>query len=468
MVTAGVYLLIRSSFLLEYSGIVLPMILWIGSITALYSSLIGLYQFDIKRIIAYSTASQLGYMMVAIGLSQYPLALAHLLNHAFFKACLFLSAGSLIHSENDHQRLTKYGGMGNITNMNMQAIGLASLALIAFPFTTGFYSKELIITMNRIPSIHPLIPFNLNVEMYLSFIYYLLTITGVITALYSIKILWLTFFSAVLSGWRFNLKTMDENSKSVITILTLLILLSIFMGYLCSDGYIGLGSGFMQNSIWMDLSNEKQLNTEFAVNCFYKNLTLIIIGFIMVVMILYLWMGYSNSKTKWMKWNWMNELGVKPTIFAPNHQIVLINYKVRRKPLWIGNIIMVRYFNRRFWYDYLLNHYLIGPVIVYGYKYNKYLDRGILEWLGPYGINQWLNLFSPMVKSWDFNGSIVWYGLSLFLALILSWGLLLIGQIWSDLIPALTGLNVESYSFEFEYLVILSLISWVWLSVNSK
>lgn len=103
MVTAGVYLLIRSSPVLEYSSTVLLLCLWIGAITTLFSSLIGLFQQDIKKVIAYSTMSQLGMMVIAIGLSSYNIALFHLINHAFYKGLLFLGAGSVIHAVSDNQ-----------------------------------------------------------------------------------------------------------------------------------------------------------------------------------------------------------------------------------------------------------------------------------------------------------------------------------------------------------------------------
>jgi len=111
MVTAGVYLLIRSSPLVEYSSTLLLICLWLGAITTLSSSMIGLFQKDIKKIIAYSTMSQLGMMVIAIGLSSYNVALFHLINHAFYKGLLFLGAGAVIHAVADNQDLRKYGGL---------------------------------------------------------------------------------------------------------------------------------------------------------------------------------------------------------------------------------------------------------------------------------------------------------------------------------------------------------------------
>ena len=145
MVTAGVYLLIRSSPLIEYSSTVLLICLWLGAITTVFSSLIGLFQQDIKKIIAYSTMSQLGMMVIAIGLSSYNIAIFHLMNHAFYKGLLFLGAGAVIHAVVDNQDLRKYGGLRVFLPLTYTVILIASLSLVAFPFMTGFYSKDFIL-----------------------------------------------------------------------------------------------------------------------------------------------------------------------------------------------------------------------------------------------------------------------------------------------------------------------------------
>jgi NADH-ubiquinone oxidoreductase chain 5 len=145
MVTAGVYLLMRSSPLIEYSPTILLICLWLGAITTVFSSLIGLFQQDIKKIIAYSTMSQLGMMVIAIGLSSYNVALFHLINHAFYKGLLFLGAGAVIHAVADNQDLRKYGGLFSFLPLTYTVILMASLSLAAFPFMTGFYSKDFIL-----------------------------------------------------------------------------------------------------------------------------------------------------------------------------------------------------------------------------------------------------------------------------------------------------------------------------------
>jgi NADH-ubiquinone oxidoreductase chain 5 len=143
MVTAGIYLLLRISPLLEGSESALILLIWLGSLTALFGAACGLVENDIKKIIAYSTSSQLGYMVVAIGVSQYSLALFHLINHAFFKSLLFLSAGAFIHGVLDQQDIRKMGSLALFTPITYGVFLLGSFSLMAFPFFTGFYSKDL-------------------------------------------------------------------------------------------------------------------------------------------------------------------------------------------------------------------------------------------------------------------------------------------------------------------------------------
>ena len=135
----------RSSPLLEYSSTVLLICLFLGGLTTVFSSLVGFFQQDIKKIIAYSTMSQLGLMVVAVGLSSYNVALFHVLNHAFYKAALFLGAGSIIHAVGDNQDLRRYGGLISFLPLTYSVILMASLSLVAFPFMTGFYSKDFIL-----------------------------------------------------------------------------------------------------------------------------------------------------------------------------------------------------------------------------------------------------------------------------------------------------------------------------------
>jgi NADH-quinone oxidoreductase subunit L len=145
MVTAGVFLVCRMSPIIEYAPIALDVITIVGASTAIFAATVGMTQFDIKRVIAYSTCSQLGYMFFAAGVSAYPAAMFHLTTHAFFKALLFLGAGSVIHALSDEQDLRNMGGIWRKVPVTYAMMWVGSLALAGFPFFAGFYSKDMIL-----------------------------------------------------------------------------------------------------------------------------------------------------------------------------------------------------------------------------------------------------------------------------------------------------------------------------------
>lgn len=145
IVTAGVFLLIRCSFMFECSTFTLGFITVVGARTGFRAATSGLLQNDLKKVIAYSTCSQLGYMVFVCGLSEYSLSLFHLANHAFFKALLFLSAGAVIHSVSSEQDFRGFGGLLKTLPYTHGMFLIGSLALRGFPFLTGFYSKDVIL-----------------------------------------------------------------------------------------------------------------------------------------------------------------------------------------------------------------------------------------------------------------------------------------------------------------------------------
>lgn len=145
MVTAGVFMVCRLSPMLEFAPISLDVITIVGASTAIFAATVGMTQFDIKRVIAYSTCSQLGYMFFAAGVSAYPAAMFHLTTHAFFKALLFLGAGSVIHAMSDEQDLRNMGGIWKKIPVTYVMMWVGSLALAGFPFFAGFYSKDMIL-----------------------------------------------------------------------------------------------------------------------------------------------------------------------------------------------------------------------------------------------------------------------------------------------------------------------------------
>lgn len=180
MVTAGVVLIIRSAPLFDYSPTATIIVGLIGSLTAFFAATVGLVQSDIKKVIAYSTCSQLGYMVMACGTASCLSSLYHLLTHAFFKALLFLGAGSIIHALLDEQDLRKMGGIIRGLPLTYVLMLIGSLSLAGFPYLSGFYSKDLILELTY------------NNYCLIS-IYWLASITAFLTAFYSFRLIYLSF-----------------------------------------------------------------------------------------------------------------------------------------------------------------------------------------------------------------------------------------------------------------------------------
>jgi NADH-quinone oxidoreductase subunit L len=226
MVTAGIFMVARMSPLFELSETALSVVLIIGSVTAFFMGLLGLVQNDIKRVVAYSTLSQLGYMTVALGVSAYSVAIFHLMTHAFFKALLFLAAGSVIIAMHHEQDMRKMGGLRKYMPITHWTSLIGSLALIGTPFFAGFYSKDSIILAVEASTIPG------------AGIAYVAVLSGVfITALYSFRMYFMTFWGK---------ERMDEHTRehlhespAVVTVpLILLAIPSIFIGFLTIDSVV--------------------------------------------------------------------------------------------------------------------------------------------------------------------------------------------------------------------------------------
>jgi NADH-ubiquinone oxidoreductase chain 5 len=376
MVTAGVYLLMRTSPLIEYSSTVLILCLWLGAITTVFSSLIGLFQQDIKKVIAYSTMSQLGMMVIAVGLSSYNIALFHLVNHAFYKALLFLGAGAVIHAVADNQDFRKYGGLIAFLPLTYSVMLIASLSLVAFPFMTGFYSKDLILE-----SAYGQFYFSGTV------VYFIATIGAMFTTLYSVKVLYLTFLTNP-NGPMVNYKNALATHEGDIFMslpLVILAVFAIFFGYITKDIFIGLGSAFFaDNSLFIHPTHEILLDTEFAVPTLFKLLPLIFTVSLSVVAIV------------------LSE-------FLPK---VLIGFKFSR----LGYNIF-GFFNQRFLIEMFYNKYITGLVLKLGGQTSKVLDKGSVELLGPYGLEKGLITVSRSIASLD-TGVITSYALYILIGLI--------------------------------------------------
>jgi len=247
MVTAGVFLIIRCSFFFEHSEIMLLLICLFGGLTCFFSGLIGCFVFDVKKIIAYSTCSQLGYMFFSSGLSKYDASIFHLFNHAFFKALLFLSAGSLIHALRDEQDIRKMGSLVNFLPFTYFCFFLGSLVIMGFPFLTAFYSKDFILEFAYSRYI-----------LDSDFIYFLGIISAFFTCFYSFRLLFFVFFNEY-NGFYFFIK---ENDFFLFLPMVLLSFCSIFMGFFFFDIFLGLGTPFFGQSIYILLFHYCYLDSE--------------------------------------------------------------------------------------------------------------------------------------------------------------------------------------------------------------
>lgn len=218
MVTAGIFMVARMSPLYELSEVALNLVLSIGALTALLMGILGVVQHDIKRVIAYSTLSQLGYMTAALGASAYAAAIFHLVTHAFFKALLFLAAGSVIIGMHHKQDMRGMGGLSRYMPITWVAMLAGALALIGFPGTAGFYSKEAIIEAmhySRLPGA--------------GFATFALTLGTFFTALYTFRMLFLTFHGRERMGAE-NRRHLQESPKTVTLPLLVLMIPSLVIG----------------------------------------------------------------------------------------------------------------------------------------------------------------------------------------------------------------------------------------------
>ncbi len=248
MVTAGVFLVARMSPLYEFATFTNLFITFIGAATAIFAASIALTQNDIKRVIAYSTCSQLGYMFFAAGVGAYNASIFHLTTHAFFKALLFLSAGSVIHAMHHEQDMRKMGGLFKKIPFTATMMWIGSLAIIGFPYLSGYYSKESILENAFYAS---------NGIAY--FAYLVGILTALLTAFYSWRLLFLTFHGENRS----ENKTYDHAHESPLVMTVPLFILaigSIFSGIFFADYFIGYyKKEFWDNAILLTESSHKYL-----------------------------------------------------------------------------------------------------------------------------------------------------------------------------------------------------------------
>ena len=239
MVTAGVFLVVRCSPIFEFSQFALNLVAIVGMVTAIFAASVALVQNDIKKIVAYSTCSQLGYMFFAAGIGAYHVAMFHLFTHAFFKALLFLGAGSVIHAFKDEQDIRNMGGIGKKLPYTYAFMLIGTLALTGFPFLSGFYSKDAIIEFAYLANT-PLGNYAASV--------------GILTAFFTSIYSWRLFFKVFHGPYNNKKILINETHESPIVMLLPLVFLSIgaiFSGYIFKNIFIGHHSiDFWQASIF--------------------------------------------------------------------------------------------------------------------------------------------------------------------------------------------------------------------------
>ena len=342
MVTAGVFLIARSSPLYEYTPLILSLITVAGACTAFFAATVGLLQNDLKKVIAYSTCSQLGYMVFACGLSNYSVGVFHLVNHAFFKALLFLGAGSIIHAVADEQDMRKMGGLKNFVPFTYSMMLIGSLALMGFPFLAGFYSKDVILE----------VAFG-KYSISGHFSYFLGSISAFLTAFYSIRLISLTFLMSP-NGYKAIICNSSDSSYSIMFSLILLSIPSIFIGYLSKDMIIGLGTDFWGSAIYILPNHMNLIDSEF-IQYKYKLLPLIL--------------SLSGSLFAFLFYNFFFDL--------------LINLKFNNK-----GRILYNFFNKKWYFDKLYNELIVQGFFNFSFNTSyKLIDRGIIEALGPMGLS---------------------------------------------------------------------------------
>ena len=340
MVTAGVFLVCRMSPLLEFAPFALNVITIVGAMTAIFAATIGLTQFDIKRVIAYSTCSQLGYMFFAAGVSAYPASIFHLTTHAFFKALLFLGAGSVIHAMSDEQDMRKMGGIWKKIPITYALMWVGSLALAGIPFFAGYYSKDLILEAAWAASSN---------SGYFAF--WLGCLAAFLTAFYSWRVLLLTFHGDFNSSK----EVLDHVHESPIVMLIPLFVLAlgaIFSGWYFYNDFVGYNwKEFWGNSIFIS-EKHKAFKLAHYVPLWVKYLPI----FLAILGIICAYLFY---------------------ILNPNLPKIL-----SKKFSPIYNL-----FYNKWYFDELYDYLFVKSFIKFGNFFWKKGDEGTIDRFGPNGIS---------------------------------------------------------------------------------
>lgn len=355
LVTAGLFLIIRCSVLFEECPVVLSIVTIIGSLTAFFAASVGLVQNDLKKVIAYSTCSQLGFMMFACGLSHYSIALFHLANHALFKALLFLSAGCIIHGLLDEQDLRKMGGYIQILPVSYTMVLIGSLALVGFPFLTGFYSKDVVLEVALA-----------SPSFVGSFAHWLGCTAAFCTSFYSFRLIFLTFINNSNSN-KVYVENAHEAPIAMILPLMFLAFGSIFWGFFSKDLFVGVGTSFFLTSISINFENLVLLEAEFAPTLL-KNIPFILTIFGAILSFLLINCSATSKN-------------------------VIFDYKIGGFYRTLYNFLI-----KKWHFDQIGNELVIHRIMNFGYRVSfQTLDKGSIEVFGAFGSS---------LKLWNLSKSI--------------------------------------------------------------
>ena len=374
MVTAGVFLVVRCSPIYEFSPFALSIITVIGMTTAFFAASIALVQNDIKKIIAYSTCSQLGYMFFATGVGAYNVAMFHLFTHAFFKALLFLGSGSVIHSFHNEQDINLMGGVRKKLPYTYIYMLIGTLALTGFPLFSGFYSKDAIIEFAYLEG---------------SFLGYFAAFIGITTAFMTSVYSWrliLKTFHGNFNNKKVNFENIHESPLVMLLPLLILALGAIFAGYLFKDLLIGLDSSpnFWRSSIFY----LNPLSTD------HPPIWFLLLTPILVII----------------------SIPLSYILFVKNKNI--INYLVdTNKPLY-------DFLKNKWYFDEFYNYLFVNPLKKIGYFFWKRIDISIIDKFGPDGVSSVIKKFSNIAVKFQ-SGFIYQYafimllGFSLILTILI-------------------------------------------------
>ena len=344
MVTAGVFLVVRCSPIYEYSELALSVITVIGMVTAIFAASVALVQTDIKKIIAYSTCSQLGYMFFAAGVGAYNVAMFHLFTHAFFKALLFLGSGSVIHSFKDEQDINLMGGVWKKLPYTYALMIIGTLALTGFPFLSGFYSKDAIIEFAYLRGN--------SVGMYAA---YVGIFTAFLTSIYSWRLIFKTFHGSYNNS-NVKIESMHESPPVMLIPLVVLSIGAIFAGMVFKDLFIGHSNSY---AFWSSsIKFLEPLSTEHPPTWFLFLTPVLVV--LSIPLSFYLFIKNKSVVD----------------------EIVRIN-----KPLYI-------FLQKKWYFDELYDYIFIRPSKKIGYFLWKQIDGSVIDKFGPDGISKIIKNFS--------------------------------------------------------------------------